>query len=99
MEPLFSVLFSLYKGKPNHGEWVIACLRGAWIRLLGERLAAVCSPARLEDSDLRIEILDEGWESAVKSVKRELLDKLRAATANEVKTISFSRQSAVGGRQ
>ena len=99
MEPLFGVLFSLNKGKPNHGEWVIACLQGAWPKLLGERLAVVCRPARLEGSDLRIEILDQSWESAVKSVRAELLDKLRTATANQVRSISFSRQSAVGGRQ
>jgi hypothetical protein len=99
LEPLFGVLFSLYKGKPNHGPWVIACLQGAWSKLLGERLGAVCRPARLEDSDLRIEILDQQWESAVKSVKSELLEKLRTATANEVKTISFGRQSAGDSRQ
>jgi hypothetical protein len=99
VEPLFGVLFSLNKGKPNHGEWVIACLQGAWPKLLGERLAAVCRPARLEGTDLRIEILDPSWESAVKSVKAALLDRLRDATADEVKTISFSRQQPVGGRQ
>jgi hypothetical protein len=99
VEPLSSVLFSLNKGKPNHGEWVIACLQGAWPKLLGERLAAVCRPARLDGSDLQIEILDQAWESAVKSVKAALLDKLRAATADVVKTLSFSRQSAVGSQQ
>jgi len=99
VEPLSSVLFSLFKGKPNHGEWVIACLQGAWPRLLGERLAAVCRPGGLKDSDLRIEIFDQSWEAAVKSVRAELLDKLRAATAGEVKSISFGRQSVVGNRQ
>jgi hypothetical protein len=99
LEPLSSVLFSINRGKPNHGEWVIACLQGAWPKLLGERLAAVCRPARFEGSDLQIEILDHAWESAVKSVKAALLDKLRTATAGEVKTISFGRQSAVGSQQ
>jgi hypothetical protein len=92
VEPLFGVLFSLFKEKPNHGQWVIACLEGAWPKLLGDRLAAACRPVRFEDSDLVIEIFDVGWDQAVKSVKDALLDKLRAATAGEVKTISFSRQ-------
>ena len=96
MEPVFGMLFSLFKEKPNHGQWVIACLEGAWPKLLGDRLAAVCRPVRFENADLLIEILDSEWDQAVKSVKPALLEKLRAATANEVKTITFSRQSIVG---
>ena len=98
MESLFNVLFSVRKGMPDHGQWVVACLQGAWPKLLGDRLAAVCRPVGLEDSDLQIEILDQGWEQALKSVKTELVDKLRSATANEVKTVSFSRQSLVVSR-
>jgi hypothetical protein len=90
LEPLRHVLFSLYKGQSNHGQWVVACLEGSWTKLLGERLAAVCRPASFEDSDLRIEIFDQEWDQAMKSVKPVLLEKLRAATANEVKSISFS---------
>ena len=96
MEPVFGMLFSLFKEKPNHGQWVIACLEGAWPKLLGDRLAAVCRPVRFENADLLIEILDREWDQAVKSVKPALLEKLQAATANEVKTITFSRQSIVG---
>jgi hypothetical protein len=90
------MLFSLFKEKPNHGQWVIACLEGAWPKLLGDRLAAVCRPVRFENADLLIEVLDREWDQAVKSVKPALLEKLRAATANEVKTITFSRQSIAG---
>ena len=96
MEPVFGMLFSLFKEKPNHGQWVIACLEGAWPKLLGDRLAAVCRPVRFENADLLIEILDREWDQAVKSVKPALLEKLQAATANEVKTITFSRRSIVG---
>jgi hypothetical protein len=95
LEPLSGVLFSLFRGRPNHGQWVIACLEGTWPKLLGDRLSAVCRPVRLENADLLIEILDSEWDQAVKSVKDTLLDKLRAATADEVKTISFSRQPVV----
>jgi len=96
LEPVFGMLFSLFKEKPNHGQWVIACLEGAWPKLLGDRLAAVCRPVRFENADLLIEILDSEWDQAVKSVKPALLEKLQAATANEVKTITFSRPSIVG---
>ena len=91
MEPLFGVLFSLFKGQPNHGQWVVACLEGAWPKILGDKLAEVCRPVRLENSDLLIEISNREWEPAVKSVRAELLEKLRTATENEVKTVSFSR--------
>ncbi len=92
MKPLFNVIFSLRKGMPDHGQWVITCLEGAWPKLIGDKLAAVCRPAGFEDSDLRIEILDPEWEQALRSVRAELLDKLRSATGNEVRSVSFSRQ-------
>ena len=88
MEQLFSVLLSLRRGTPEHGEWVVACLEGAWPKLLGGRLAAVCRPARLEGSELVVEVLDGGWEDAVRSVKPALLERLQAATAGEVKEIT-----------
>jgi hypothetical protein len=91
LEPLADVLFSLYRGQPDHGPWVVACLEKSWIRLLGEKLAAVCRPVRLDGSNLVIEIRDREWEPAVRSVASALLDKIQAATAKEVKTISFSR--------
>lgn len=75
---------------------MIACLEGAWPKLLGDRLAAVCRPVRLENADLLIEILNPEWDQAVKSVKPALIEKLQAATAGEVQTISLSRQSPVG---
>ena len=92
MKPVSHVIYSLYKGQPNHGQWVVACLEGAWPKLLGARLAAACRPAFFEKSDLRIEIFDQEWEQAARSVKQALLEKLRAATASEVKSISFTRK-------
>lgn len=98
MEPLVRVLYSLYRGQPNHGQWVVVCLEGSWSKILGERLAAVCRPVSFENSDLRIEILDREWDKAVHGVKPDLLEKLRIATANEVKSISFRRDPLIGGR-
>jgi hypothetical protein len=95
LKPLYHVLYTLYKGQPNHGQWVVACLEGSWSKILGERLAAVCGPVSFEKSDLRIEILDRDWDQVMQSVKPALLEKLRTATANEVQSISFSRQWAV----
>jgi hypothetical protein len=92
LEKLFGVLFSLYRGTPNHGEWVVACLRGAWPKLLGDRLAAVCEPASFDGSTLVVKILDPQWEEAVRSVRPELLKKLRSATAGEVNRIIVSTQ-------
>ena len=88
MEPLFGLLFSLHRGTPQYGDWVVACLQGAWPKLLGERLAAACRPARFNGSKLVVEILDGAWADALKSVEPELLEKLRTATAGEVKAIA-----------
>jgi len=98
LEPVSTTLFSLFKGNPNRREWVIACLEGTWAKLLGDRLAAVCRPVRFDDSDLSIEILEREWYPVFQSVKEELLDKLRAATAGEVRAITFKMQSLTGSR-
>jgi hypothetical protein len=87
VEQIFSSLFSLHRGTPHHGEWVIACLQGAWANLVGEKMAAACRPVQYTRSELFIEILDKSWTDAVKSLKPELLKKLQVATACEVKSI------------
>jgi hypothetical protein len=90
LEKVSSILFSLYRGTPDYGEWIISCLNSAWLKLLGNRLATVCRPARFDGSTLEIEILENDWKAAIKSVEAELLEKLRATTAGEVKKIKFS---------
>ncbi len=86
----------LCRGTPRHGEWIVACLEGAWSKLLGERLGAKCRPIRFENSELVVQLLDSGWEEAIKGIRPELLAKLRTATAGEVKKISVvSRQGPV----
>jgi hypothetical protein len=94
LEPLFSALFSLHRGTPQHGEWVIGCLQAAWGSLVGQRLAAACRPVQYSKSELIVEILDNSWEDAVKNLKPELLNKLRAVTSCKISSIKM-----VGGRQ
>jgi hypothetical protein len=91
MERLFNILLSLQRGSGRHEEWVIGCLEGAWPKLVGDKLASVCRPVALENAELKIEILDKGWEGAVRSVKPELQDKLRSATSGAVKTLTFRK--------
>jgi hypothetical protein len=92
LDQLRNVLFSLHRGTPSHGEWVVAFLSGAcWSKLLGARLAAACRPIRFEGSKLVVEVIDNNWAEAVKSIRPELVEKLRAATAGEVKSISVVR--------
>ena len=100
MEKIFGLLFSLYRGTPKQGEWVVACLQGAWAKLLGDRLAGVCRPVSFGDSTLVIEILDPQWEEAIKSVTPELLEKLRSATAGEVRRMTVAgHRSPAGSKQ
>jgi hypothetical protein len=93
LEKLFGVLFSVSRGTPRHGEWVVACLQGAWPKLIGERLATVCAPASFDGSTLVIDVKDPQWEEAVRSVRPALLDKLRTATAGAVNKIRVVRPS------
>jgi hypothetical protein len=96
LERLSGVLFSIYKGTPKHGEWVLSCLQGAWPKLVGEKLAAVCRPASFDRSLLVIEALDRRWEDAIRSVRPELLNKLRSATAGEITRISVVSETKHG---
>jgi len=96
---LFSILLDVYRGTPQHSNWVVACLEGAWAKLVGDRLAAVCRPVLLKETELIVEILDRDWEDALKSVESNLQQKLEAATMGTVKTLTFSRQSAVRSLQ
>ena len=89
MEQVFGVLFSLYKGKSINDEWIIACLDGAWPKLLGGKLSTVCRPASFKNSELVIDIVESGWDDAVRSVQPELLTKLTAATAGHIQRIKI----------
>jgi len=93
LEQIFGILLSLYRGTSDSGDWVIGCLAGAWPRLLGDRLAAVCRPAAFRKSELVIELTDKTWEEAVRSIKPELLEKLRTATSGLIQSISVRTTS------
>jgi hypothetical protein len=56
---------------------------------VGDRLAAVCRPIAFAKGSLRVEILGRDWESTLRSMERELLQKLRTATDGEVIRITF----------
>ena len=91
MDPISQVLYGLFRGTPQHGEWVIACLEGAWPALLGERIAGVCRPASYENSRLSIEVTDGAWVEPLREMTSELLDRIRKGTGNEVREIAFVR--------
>ncbi|MBN2242922.1 MAG: DUF721 domain-containing protein [Acidobacteria bacterium] len=90
MDRAFDILLSLQRGTPLHGQWVLECLKGSWARLVGAKLAAVCRPAVLKDSVLRIEVVDGSWLDAVRSLQAELQDRISGATRGEVKKLKIS---------
>ncbi len=89
MDSISSVLFTLYRGTPQHAEWMIACLEGAWPSLAGERIARTCRPLLFDESCLVIEITDPAWEAAIKEMAGELLDRIRTGTCGEVRCLDF----------
>jgi hypothetical protein len=94
MKPISTLLFNIYRGTPQHPEWVVACLQGMWPTLLGEGLDRVCRPVAFADGRLRVEILDPGWEEAIRSSAEEIAQRVRAATGDEVRQISYELASA-----
>ena len=93
MDRAFDILFSLQRGTSRHGQWVLACLKGSWPRLVGDRLAAVCRPAELRDAILRIEVTEAPWLETVRGMQKELQDRLFNATGGEVKTLKIIKGS------
>jgi hypothetical protein len=90
MEPISVLVYKIFRGTPQHSEWMVSCLQGAWPGIVGEKLAQVCQPAAFEDSRLVIEILDRDWDQAIRSTEKELLVKIRQTTGDEVRRLSFA---------
>jgi hypothetical protein len=92
MDSAFRILFSLQRGTPFHGQWVLECLKGSWDRIVGRRLAMVCRPETLNGSVLRVRVMDPEWMHAVKGLRAEIQEKLRSETCGEVsKLVLFSK--------
>ena len=89
MDPISGVLLSLYRGTPQHGEWIIAFLEGSWTAIVGEQLAKVCRPQRFDSSHLVVAIADPSWADALRGLESELRKKLQRATCGEVRRVSF----------
>ena len=89
MESLANVLFSLYRGTPQHGEWVVACLQGAWSGIVGDHIARVCRPVSWKDHRLVIQVEGADWKQNLRALEGELLAKVRSASGNEVRELSI----------
>jgi hypothetical protein len=90
MEPVSDMIFSLFRGTPQHGEWLLACLRGAWPGIVGDRIARVCSPAACNGPALVVAIHDAAWESVLQTMRPEVLAKIRSASRGEIRGLSFT---------
>jgi hypothetical protein len=97
MEPISNILFSLFRGSPRHGEWVLACLEGAWPAIVGEGIARVCRPASCAGATLVVSITDTAWEKVLASMKDELQAKIRLVTGGEVRELSFVLREKLSG--
>lgn len=90
MESVSELMFSLFRDTPRDREWMLACLEGAWQGMIGGRLARVCRPAAFRGSSLVIDILEPEWEEALRGVRGDLLERIRAGTGGRVQRITFS---------
>jgi predicted nucleic acid-binding Zn ribbon protein len=89
MEPVSLVLYSLFRGTPRHGEWVVACLEGAWPGIVGDAISQVCKPWSCRGFSLVVHVENPAWEGTLKAMKEEILAKIRQATGGEVRELSF----------
>ena len=98
MEPVSGVLYSLYRGSPGYGDWVVASLAAAWPGIVGERLAGRCRPVRFRQAELVVEVQDRVWAEALRGVQPRLLEKLRGFTAGAVGDMSVVVAAGEGSR-
>ena len=91
MEHISRSLLSLYRGTPQHKEWVVACMRGAWQGIVGDRLARVCRPAAWNDHRLTIEADDPEWVRCLTEMKGDLMQKIRPFAGDEIREIEVRR--------
>ena len=89
MENISKVLINLYRGTDNHETWVLACLSGMWVQILGAKIASVCHPVRFHRGCLMLEVLDPAWESPLQEIRTDLLKKLRDGSQGGVRQIAF----------
>jgi len=94
MEPISAAVLSVFRGTGHHGPWLTACLEGAWRGLIGERAASACRPASVHNAELVIEVLDPAWLPALSSMKRELLERIRTFTGDEVRRLSLVKKES-----
>jgi predicted nucleic acid-binding Zn ribbon protein len=90
MQPLSGILFGLFRGSPQHDDWVIACLEGAWPALVSEKIAQVCRPTSVRSARLTIEITDAAWDEELRRMEPELLQRIRQGTAGEIRELHFA---------
>ncbi len=95
MESAFHILFSLCRDTRKHSDWVVACLEGAWPKIVGESLSGICRPASFRNTELCIEILDPSWEQALADVRGDLENKLRDSTGGVVRFVRLRRHATV----
>jgi hypothetical protein len=89
MEPVSLVLYSLFRGTPQHGEWMVSCLQGAWPGIVGDAISRVCKPWSCNGSSLVVRVDNPAWEGTLNAMKEEILAKVRQATRGEVRGLSF----------
>ena len=89
MERVSNIIFSVFRGTPQHEEWVLSCLEGAWPGLVGEKLGSTCRPRAFKGSHLTIEVLEPEWIPALKDMEDQLLMRIKEATGGEVHSLEI----------
>ena len=91
MESISHTIYSLYQNTPFHGDWIVACLCGAWNGILGARIARTCKPVAWHNFELVVEVLETDWLPVLTGMKQELLQRIRQTTGGEVRQLVFRK--------
>lgn len=89
MEHVSRSLLSLYRDTPQHGEWIVTCLQGAWRGLVGDRLAAACRPVAWKGGRLTLQVFEAEWFNCLQEMKTELVERLQALAGDEIRDIEI----------
>ncbi len=91
MKSLQSILHELLEQLPARQRDQIHSFQALldWPEIVGERIAAVTEPLKLERSVLLIQVANAVWKSELQFMKAELLNQINAKTGLKLKDLKF----------
>lgn len=92
MENLKSILNQILKKNPQLASYsFIQELQGAWVQIVGEKIARKTTPMRLTDGTLFVSTESSTWAHTLKFSELQIMEKIKAFFSARQKTVSINK--------